>query len=256
MEFLTYEVRDRIARITMNRPEKLNAINPEMRAELFEAFEDVERNPDVWLAIITGNGRAFSVGHDLVSMASRAIPGGGPGERTTDDLYLYLSQFYKPIIAAINGLCLAQGGGLALLSDIRIAVDTAQFGWPQVKRGISSMSGPLMLTHQIPHNLAMELLMTGEFMSARDALRLNLINRVVPADELLPTVEAMAAKIRDNAPLAVRGIKEAALRGLGVDLAGRLKIGRAIANRVEVSKDAIEGLAAFKEKRTPHWVGE
>ena len=104
MEFLTYEVRDRIARITMNRPEKLNAINPEMRAELFEAFEDVERNPDVWLAIITGNGRAFSVGHDLVSMASRAIPGGGPGERTTDDLYLYLSQFYKPIIAAINGL--------------------------------------------------------------------------------------------------------------------------------------------------------
>ena len=145
---------------------------------------------------------------------------------------------------------------MALLSDIRIAVDTAQFGWPQVKRGISSMSGPLMLTHQIPHNLAMELLMTGEFMSAQDALRLNLINRVVPADELMPTVEAMAAKIRDNAPLAVRGIKEAALRGLGVDLADRLKIGRAIANRVEVSKDAIEGLAAFKEKRTPHWVGE
>jgi enoyl-CoA hydratase/carnithine racemase len=256
MEFLTYEIRDRIARITMNRPEKLNAINPEMRAELFEAFEDVERNPDVWVAIITGNGRAFSVGHDLVSMAGRAVPGGGPGERTTDDLYLYLSRFYKPIIAAINGLCLAQGGGLALLSDIRIAVDTAQFGWPQVKRGISSMSGPLLLTHQIPHNVAMELLMTGEFMSAQDALRLNLINRVVSPDELMPTAEAMAATIRDNAPLAVRGIKEAALRGLGVDLADRLKVGRAIANRVEVSKDAIEGLAAFKEKRAPHWVGE
>jgi len=256
MEFLTYDVRDRIARITMNRPDKLNAINIEMRAELFEAFEDVERNPDVWVAIITGNGRAFSVGHDLVSMASRAILGGGPGERTTDDLYLYLSRFYKPIVAAINGLCLAQGGGLALLSDIRIAADTAQFGWPQVKRGISSMSGPLMLTHQIPHNVAMELLMTGEFMSAQDALRLNLVNRVVPPDDLMATAEAMAAKIRDNAPLAVRGIKEAALRGLGLDLADRLKVGRAIANRVEVSKDAREGLAAFKEKRTPRWVGE
>jgi enoyl-CoA hydratase/carnithine racemase len=256
MEFLTYAVRDRIARITMDRPDKLNAINPEMRASLFEAFEDVERNPDVWVAIITGTGRAFSVGHDLVSMASRAIPGGGPGERTTDDLYLYLTQIYKPIIAAINGLCLAQGGGLALSSDIRIAADTAQFGWPQVKRGISSISGPLMLSHQVPHNVAMELLMTGEFMSAEDALRFNLINRVVAPEDLMPTVEALATKIRDNAPLAVQGIKEATMRGRGISLAERLKIGRAIANRVEVSKDAIEGLAAFREKRTPQWVGE
>jgi enoyl-CoA hydratase len=255
MQFVTYEAHDHVARITMNRPDKLNAINPEMRAELFEAFEEVERDPDVWLAVITGTGRAFSVGHDLVSMAARAVPGGGPGERTTDDLYLYLSRFYKPIIAAINGLCLAQGGGLALLSDIRIAAETAQFGWPQVKRGISSMSGPVMLAHQVPHNVAMELLMTGDFMSAQEALRLNLVNRVVPPDELMPTVEALAAKIRDNAPLAVRGIKEATLRGLGVELAERLKIGRAIANRVEVSQDAKEGLAAFKEKRTPRWVG-
>ena len=171
MKFVIYEVRDRIARITMNRPDKLNAINPQMRAELFEAFEDVEHNPDVWLAIITGTGRSFSVGHDLVSMAGRAHPGGGPGERTTDDLYLYLSQFYKPIIAAINGICIAQGAGLALLSDIRIASDTAQFGWPQVKRGISSMSGPCLLTQEVPHNVAMELLMTGDFLGAQDALR-------------------------------------------------------------------------------------
>jgi enoyl-CoA hydratase/carnithine racemase len=256
MELVTYEIRDRIARITMNRPDKLNAINNQMRAELFEAFEDAERNPDAWLVIITGTGRAFSVGHDLVSMAARTIPGGGPGERTTDDLYLYLSQYYKPIVVAINGICIAQGAGLALLSDIRIAADTAQFGWPQVKRGISSMSGPCLLTEQVPHNVAMELLMTGDFVGAEDALRLNLINRVVPAAELMDTVEAMATKIRDNAPLAVRGIKEATLRGKGIDLADRLKIGRSIANRVEVSADAKEGLAAFKEKRTPHWIGE
>jgi enoyl-CoA hydratase len=256
MEYVIYEVRERIARITLNRPDKLNAINAEMRAELFDAFEDVERNPDVWLAIVTGTGRAFSTGHDLVAMAGRHVPGGGPGERTTDDLYLFLSRLYKPIIAAINGLCLAQGAGLALLSDIRIAADTAQFGWPQVKRGISSMSGPLLLAHQIPRNVALELLMTGEFLSARDALRLNLVNRVVPADELMPTVDALAARIRDNAPLAVRAVKEATLRGLGLDLPERMKLGRAISNRVEVSKDAREGLAAFKEKRTPRWVGE
>ena len=113
-----------------------------------------------------------------------------------------------------------------------------------------------MLSHQVPHNVAMELLMTGEFMGAEDALRFNLINRVVAPDDLLATVEAMAAKIRDNAPLAVQGIKEATMRGRGVSLAERLKIGRAIANRVEVSKDAKEGLAAFREKRTPQWVGE
>ena len=97
--------------------------------------------------------------------------------------------------------------------------------------------------------------MTGDFMSAEDALRFNLVNRVVPPDELMPTVEALAAKIRDNAPLAVRGIKEATLRGRGVDLAERLKIGRAIANRVEVSADGKEGLAAFNEKRAPNWTG-
>ncbi len=256
MQYVVYKVRGRIARITMNRPDKLNAINREMRMELFEAFEDVERNPDVWLAVITGTGRAFSVGHDLVAMAGRATPGGEPGERTTDDLYLYLSRLYKPIIAAINGLCLAQGAGLALLSDIRVAADTAQFGWPQVKRGISSMSGPCLLAHQVPHNVAMELLMTGELLNARDALRFNLVNRVVPPDELMPAVEALAEKIRDNAPLAVRAMKEATQGGRGLDLAERLKVGRAISNRVEVSKDAREGLAAFKEKRAPRWVGE
>jgi enoyl-CoA hydratase len=256
MEYVVYEVRDRIARIRMNRPDKLNAINREMRTELFEAFEDVERNPDVWVTVVTGTGRSFSVGHDLVAMAGRAVPGGEPGERTTDDLYLFLSRLYKPVIAAINGLCLAQGAGLALLSDIRIAADTAQFGWPQVKRGIASMSGPVMLAHQVPHNVAMELLMTGDFLSARDALRFNLVNRVVPADELAATVDALAAKIRDNAPLAVRAMKEATLHGLGLDLAERLKTARAISNRVEVSQDAREGLAAFKEKRTPRWVGE
>jgi len=101
----------------------------------------------------------------------------------------------------------------------------------------------------------MEFLMTGEFCGAEDALRLNLVNRVVSADEVMVTAESMATKIRDNAPLAVRGIKEATLRGNGVPLAERLKIGRAIANRVEVSADAKEGLAAFKEKRTPSWTG-
>ena len=255
MEFVNYEVRDRIARITMNRPEKLNAINRTMREELFSCFEDVERDPEVWIAIVTGTGRAFSVGHDLVSMAARATPGGGPGERTTDDLYLYLSRLYKPIIAAINGLCLAQGAGLAMLSDIRIAAEGVQFGWPQVKRGISSMSGPILLTRRIPMNLAMQLLMTGDFLGAEEALRLNLVNQVVPSDELLPVAEAVARRILENAPLAVRAMKEATWRGVNLELEDHLKLARDISNRVEVSDDAKEGLRAFQEKRAPRWAG-
>lgn len=252
MELVVYEVRDHIARITMNRPDKLNAINGQLREELFQAFEDVERNPDVWVAIITGTGRAFSVGHDLVAMAGRRV-GGNEGERTTDELYHFIANLYKPVIAAINGLCLAQGGGLALLSDLRIAADTAQFGWPQVKRGISSMSGPILLAKRVPLNIAMQFLMTGDFMSAQDAARFSLVNQVVPADELMPTAQALAEKIRDNAPLAVRAIKEATLRGAGLGMEEHLKLARGISNKVEASNDAKEGLAAFKEKRPARW---
>ena len=152
METVLYDVRDRVAHIRLNRPEKLNAINAQMREELFEAFEDVERNPDVWVAIVSGGERAFSVGHDLAQMAT----GGVAGARTTDDLYAYQLSIYKPIIAAIDGYCMAQGAGIALCSDVRIATSRVQFGWPQVKRGISSMSGPCLLAHRIPLARALE----------------------------------------------------------------------------------------------------
>lgn len=253
MELVNYEIRDHVGWITMNRPDKLNAINGQMREELFEAFEDAERNNDVWVAVITGTGRAFSVGHDLVSMAARKIPGGDGKERTTDDLYLFISRICKPVLAAINGICMAQGGGLALLSDIRIAADTAQFAWPQVKRGISSMSGPTLLAKRLPFNIAMQLLMTGEPLSAPDALRHNLVNEVVPADQLMARTEALARQICGNAPLAIRAIKEAALIGTQMELEEHLKAARQISNRVEVSNDAKEGLLAFKEKRAPTW---
>jgi enoyl-CoA hydratase/carnithine racemase len=253
MELVSYEIRDHVGWITMNRPEKLNAINGQMREELFEAFEDAERNNDVWVAVVTGTGRAFSVGHDLVAMAGRKVPGGDGKDRTTDDLYLFISQLYKPVVAAINGICMAQGGGLALLSDIRIAVEGATFAWPQVKRGISSMSGPTLLAKQLPLNLAMQILMTGEPLSAQDALRYNLVNEVVPADQLMVRTEALARQICANAPLAVRAIKEASLVGMGMTLEEHLKAARQISNRVEVSNDAKEGLLAFKEKRAPTW---
>ena len=149
-----YEIKEGIAFITLNRPEKLNAINPEMRQMLWDAFQDVKDNPVVRCAIVTGSGRAFSTGHDLVAMAN-ARANEGP---STGDLYVVQSNIWKPIIAAINGVCLAQGCGIALGSDIRIASVEAQFGWPQAKRGISSVSGPALLSQVVPRNVAFEFL--------------------------------------------------------------------------------------------------
>ena len=252
MPQVQYEVKGRIAYITMNRPEKLNAINPEMLEGLWHSFTDLRDNADAWLGIVTGTGRAFSVGHDLVEMSA------GVGEHaagSTDELYLMQQNITKPIIAAVNGLCLAQGAGIAMGADILIAADMAQFGWPQTKRGLSSISGPVTLSHRIPLNKAMELLLTGDFLSAQDALGLGLVNYVVPPGELMARAEKVAAKILENAPLAVRAMKEAAIPGIHLSLEERLKRATAVFDRVHGTEDASEGLKAFQEKREPVWKG-
>ena len=193
-----YEIKNGIAFITLNRPEKLNAIDPAMRLILWDSFQDVKNNPEVRCAVVTGAGRAFSTGHDLVAMAS---PQANEGP-TTGDLYVVQSQIFKPIISAINGICLAQGCGIALGSDIRIASSAAQFGWPQAKRGISSVSGPALLSQVVPRNIAFEFLFTGEFVDAQKALDLMLVNYVVEPDEVMPRAIEMAEKITANAPLS------------------------------------------------------
>ncbi len=250
MSVLRYQVRDRVAYITMNRPEKLNAINVELKDCLFDAFTDVRDNPDVWIAVLTGEGRAFSTGHDLVEMA-----GGGAHGRPTVELYQFIEELWKPTVAAINGICLAQGGGLALSCDIRIASEQAQFGWPQVKRGIASTSGPCSLAHRVPMNVALELLFAGEFVDAQEAKRLNLINRIVPHDKLMEETETFVRKILGNAPLAIRAIKEIAVRGQDMTMEDRVRFAGAVSETIRQSADAREGLTAFREKRQPVWQG-
>ena len=246
-----YEIKDSIAYITLNRPEKLNAINPEMRQLLWEAFQDVKHNPEVRCAIVTGRGRAFSTGHDLVAMAS-ARANEGP---STGDLYLVQANIWKPIIAAINGICLAQGCGIALGSDIRVASSEAQFGWPQVKRGISSVSGPALLAQVVPRNIAFEILFTGEFIDAQRAKELMLVNHVVPPDEVMPRAEEIAQQIIANAPLSIAAIKEASVNGASMDLERRIAYAQAKRDFVLNSEDAKEGVQAFAEKRAPVWKG-
>ena len=246
-----YKIEEGIAHITLNRPEKLNAINPEMRALLWDAFQDVKNNPEVRCAIVTGKGRAFSTGHDLVAMAS-ARANEGP---STGDLYVVQSNIWKPIIAAINGICLAQGCGIALGSDIRIASSDAQFGWPQVKRGISSVSGPALLAQVVPRNIAFEILFTGEFIDAQRALELLLVNHVVPPEEVMPKALEIARKIIANAPLAMAAIKEAAVNGAAMDMERRVAYAQAKRDFVLNTEDAKEGVRAFAEERAPVWQG-
>jgi enoyl-CoA hydratase/carnithine racemase len=250
-EEVIYKVENGIAFITLNRPDKLNAINPEMRTMLWDAFQDVKHNTKVRCAIVTGNGKAFSTGHDLVAMAnSRANEG-----PSTGDLYIVQSNIWKPIISAINGICLAQGCGIALGSDIRIASSEAQFGWPQAKRGISSVSGPALLSQVVPKNIAFEILFTGDFISAERALELMLVNHVVEPNEVLPTAIALAEKIIANAPLSLAAIKEASVNGSAMDLERRVAYAQLKRDVVLNSEDAQEGVKAFAEKRQPVWKG-
>lgn len=246
-----YEVKDHIAWITLNRPEKRNAINRAMRKEVQEAYIDVNHNPDIWLAIICARGEVFCAGKDLIETQPE-----DDGEvMSNDELYLFQRQIYKPIICALNGPCFAQGGGFALNADIVIMSEKASIGWPQVKRGISSVSGPTLCAQSIPWNQAMGYLMRGRPIPAAECYRFGIANEVVPHDELIPAAERWAVEILENAPIAVRGIKEAARRGEHLPFVDRMYMARDIADRVLLSEDADEGILAFKEKRPPHWRG-
>ena len=253
MAQVEYEVKGRIAYITMNRPEKLNAMTHEMIDGLWKAFGSLRDDPEVWLGIVTGRGRAFSVGHDLVEMSAGSAEGHAAG--STDELYYMEQHITKPIISAINGLCLAQGAGIAMGADMIVAAEPAQFGWPQPKRGLSSISGPVILSRRVPWGKAMEALFTGDTFSAAEAVELGLGNYGVPPNEVMSRSEDLAEKVLGNAPLAVRAMKEASVAGRHLSLKDRLGAATEVFDRVHKTEDAAEGLRSFIEKRGPVWKG-
>ncbi|MEW6267623.1 MAG: enoyl-CoA hydratase/isomerase family protein [Thermodesulfobacteriota bacterium] len=251
MDKVIYEVRDRVAYITLNRPEQRNAIDKNMAEGLFQAFGEVRRNPEVWVCLLTGWGRDFSTGHDL-SQGTTELESG----RTTEDLYDYIMTAWKPTVAAINGYCLAQAAGIACSCDLRFAADDAQLGWPQAKRGIPSTAGPCILARLVPFNIAMEILYTGHLLGAEEALRLQLVNRVFTAAKLLEEADDfIRSRILPNGPLAMRVMKEVAVRGRHMTFPDQVRFSNTARARLEVSQDMKEGILAFLEKRKPKFEG-
>ncbi len=261
MPDLIYEKRDGIAYLTMNRPEKRNALTPEMILQFADAWTDFRDDGEARVAILTGAGeRAFCAGADL----GRLIPL-MTGARQPDDDWderlladpsivqvalLRDFEMYKPVIAAINGFALAGGTEIIQVADLRLAVPHAELGLSEVMRGLFPAGGSTVrLARQIPHCKAMEILLTGRSMAAEEAYRIGLINEIVAPDRLLPRAEELARLIAENGPLAVQSCKASVLRTSGLPLHEALQIENEYTALVFSSEDAIEGPRAFIEKR-------
>ncbi len=255
LEFVRYEKRGRIAYVTLNRPQVMNALHPPANEELARVWDDFAADPEVWIAILTGAGeRAFSAGNDLKWTAQhggQALPKSGfAGLTARHDLT-------KPVIAAVNGFALGGGFEAVLACDIVVASDRASFGLPEPRVGLFAGAGGVhRLPRQIPLKLAMGLMLTGRTISADEAARLGLVNELVAPGELLPAAERWAAAILECSPLAIQATKESAMQGCGRPLAEAMASRYETVRRLYKSEDIIEGPRAFAEKRPPRWKGK
>lgn len=252
---VTFEREGRVAIITLNRPERLNAIGLQTRAELSAALAALAEDKELRAGILTGTGRAFSAGADLKEMAETNASTGERWDSPTLEQAVQFSRHPKPIIAAVNGLCLAGGLERALECDIRICVPEATFALPEVTRGIIAGYAVHHLTKLVPFGEAMYLLLTGATISSERALRIGLVQEIVPPESLLARALEIAEVIARNAPLAVEGTKAIGqwARQSGLDESYRM--GDWVSRVVLESNDAKEGPRAFAEKRPARWTG-
>ncbi len=254
---ITYEKNGRIAIITINRPDALNAIDPQTSAELTEAWADFRDDPELWVGILTGAGdRAFCAGADLKEL----IPALGEQARQGT-----LKEFnfggitrgfntWKPLIAAVNGHALAGGTELVLSCDIRIAVENARFGQPEVRWAIiPGAGGTQRLPRAIGQSAALELILSGRQIEAQEALRLGLIHRVVPQGTALEEAKKTAEALLVNGPLALRAAKQAVMEGWELPLSQGLDLELQLFGEMLLTEDSIEGPKAFAEKRQPQY---
>ncbi|HLE81908.1 MAG TPA: enoyl-CoA hydratase-related protein [Dehalococcoidia bacterium] len=257
MAFVELEKRGPVAWVTINRPDRMNALGREVNQGLRQAWLDFEADPELRVAVLTGAGdRAFCAGADLKEAAARGGEGGmGGGQPAGSSPGPSVSMTTKPVIAAINGYCLAGGLELADACDLRIASENAEFGCPEVKWNLLHGYGAIRMAHSIPHAYAMQLLMTGEFIDAPEALKFGLVSKVVPQSQLVAKAQSMAEIIASRAPLAIRATKQLFYASLNMPLNQALTYYSPVTRLNSLSSDTKEGPLAFSEKRTPQFQG-
>jgi enoyl-CoA hydratase len=264
-EVVLYEREGRVARITLNRPAVRNAIDPEMACRLVDALDDFASDSKLLVLILTGAGsEAFCAGGDLEKTLPLLTGAREPQDPWDERIVaepnilvraaLRLPQLDKPVIAAVNGFCLAGGMEMLLATDIRIAADHATFGLPEVRLGLIPFAGTFArLPRQVSYCVAMEMLLTGDTFPAARAKELGLVNAVVPAAGVLTKAEHVAAAIARNGARAVREIKRTVVASIGRTFEEAAELEDAARERVMASTDAREGPAAFREKRAPRF---
>ncbi len=255
-ENLTLAVTDRVAVLTVNRPDKLNALNDATIAELDRAIDDVRRRDDIGGVIVTGAARAFVAGADISELSQQRPIDAKARAAYGQHVFNKFEQSPKPVIAAINGFALGGGCELAMACHIRLASEGAKFGQPEVKLGITpGYGGTQRLPRLVGRGRALQLLLTGEMIDAQEALRIGLVNKVFPAGELLAGAEAMLRQVLANAPLAVAMCIEAVNRGYDAAQDDGLNLEANHFGILAGTADMAEGMAAFLAKRAPNFTG-
>jgi enoyl-CoA hydratase/carnithine racemase len=251
-----YELDGHVATITYNRPEALNAINGEMRRDLNACFSRFRDEEEAWVAIVTGAGRAFCAGGDLVDGAgSVGSFSGSFWEKPTINSFESGWEIFKPVIAAVNGYCLGYGLTLVTWCDFVIASERAEFGFPEVRLGHPTIVGAVRLPARIGWQPAMELLLTGERIGAARAKEIGLVREVVPHEELAGAARALAERLLEAAPLAARATKEVAVRSAHLSSLEAIRFGETMRLVAAQTEDAAEGRRAMAEGRPPRWRG-
>jgi enoyl-CoA hydratase/carnithine racemase len=253
---LVVEDRGHVRVLTLDRPERRNALSSAVQADLVEELLRCGEDGEVRAVVLTGNGPAFCAGFDLKEIregdrrGERFRP---PMDRPTRSLFEVVTETPVPIIAAINGAAVAGGFELALACDLRVAAPGVPMGLPEAKIGMGANFGSVVLPKRIPMGIALELLYTGEYVTSEVAERWGLVNRLVPAEEVLPTALRLAEAIAANAPISIRRMKETAVKSLELPLWQALRLD--VGPNPYLSEDRAEGIAAHLEKRPPRWTG-
>lgn len=252
------ERRDAIAIVTVNRPDKLNSLNAEIVASLYDTALELEADKDVRGLIITGSGeKAFVAGADISELARMTPISGIQVSRAGQEAFRFIETMPKPVVAAVNGFALGGGLELALACHIRLASENAKLGLPEVKLGIiPGYGGTVRLPRLIGRGRALELILTGEMIDAQEAYRIGLVNRVVAQDALLPTALALLARIAANGPLAIALAIEAIDHGYNSTTEDALRLESNLFGLLASTTDMQEGMAAFLEKRKAAFKGE